>query len=86
MRIVLTQLPKLSSLLSLRTDSAIKASTEAMTRLTEANREDSGKMNDIAIATKLDSEAMITIAKLTMFYLPSTFVAVSNPPIEEVSQ
>jgi hypothetical protein len=35
-------------------------------------------MNDIAIATKLDSEAMITIAKLTMFYLPSTFVAVSN--------
>ncbi|KAH7215691.1 hypothetical protein DER44DRAFT_856318 [Fusarium oxysporum] len=56
-------------------DSAIKASTEAMTRLTEANREDSGRMNDIAIATKLDSEAMITIAKLTMFYLPSTFVA-----------
>ncbi|KAF5631140.1 uncharacterized protein FTJAE_8006 [Fusarium tjaetaba] len=68
-------LSTLSSLLSLRTDSAIKASTEAMTRLTEANREDSGKMNDIAIATKLDSEAMITIAKLTMFYLPSTFVA-----------
>ncbi|KAF5707637.1 hypothetical protein FGLOB1_6858 [Fusarium globosum] len=65
----------LSSLLSLRADSAIKASTEAMTRLTEANREDSAKMNDIAMATKLDSEAMITIAKLTMFYLPSTFVA-----------
>ncbi|RKK63003.1 hypothetical protein BFJ69_g16940 [Fusarium oxysporum] len=65
----------LSSLLSLRADSAIKANTEAMTRLTEANREDSGKMNDIAIATKLDSEAMITIAKLTMFYLPATFVA-----------
>ncbi|PNP79243.1 hypothetical protein FNYG_07319 [Fusarium nygamai] len=68
-------LSTLSSLLSLRTDSAIKASTEAMMRLTEANREDSGKMNDIAMATKLDSEAMITIAKLTMFYLPSTFVA-----------
>ncbi|KAF9768021.1 hypothetical protein IL306_014738 [Fusarium sp. DS 682] len=68
-------LSTLSSLLSLRTDSAIKASTETMTRLTEANREDSGRMNDIAIATKLDSEAMITIAKLTMFYLPSTFVA-----------
>ncbi|KAI1013747.1 hypothetical protein LB503_010611 [Fusarium chuoi] len=68
-------LSTLSSLLSLRADSAIKASTEAMTRLTEANREDSGKMNDIAMATKLDSEAMITIAKLTMFYLPSTFVA-----------
>ncbi|KLO81759.1 Uncharacterized protein LW93_6912 [Fusarium fujikuroi] len=68
-------LSTLSSLLSLRADSAIKASTEAMTRLTEANREDSGRMNEIAIATKLDSEAMITIAKLTMFYLPSTFVA-----------
>ncbi|SCV49984.1 uncharacterized protein FFB14_11210 [Fusarium fujikuroi] len=68
-------LSTLSSLLSLRADSAIKASTEAMTRLTEANREDSGKMNDIAMATKLDSEAMITIAKLTMLYLPSTFVA-----------
>ncbi|WAO92362.1 Hypothetical protein NCS54_00986800 [Fusarium falciforme] len=68
-------LSTLSSLLSLRTDSAIKASTEAMTRLSEANREDSCKMNDIAMATKLDSEAMITIAKLTMFYLPSTFVA-----------
>ncbi|KAF4497652.1 hypothetical protein FAGAP_6184 [Fusarium agapanthi] len=65
----------LSSLLSLRADSAIKASTEAMTRLTEANREDSGRMNEIAMDTKLDSEAMITIAKLTMFYLPSTFVA-----------
>ncbi|KAI7763765.1 hypothetical protein LZL87_011622 [Fusarium oxysporum] len=65
----------LSYLLSLRADSAIKASTEAMTRLTEANREDSGRMNEIAIATKLDSEAMITIAKLTMLYLPSTFVA-----------
>ncbi|KAF4946283.1 hypothetical protein FGADI_11309 [Fusarium gaditjirri] len=68
-------LSTLSSLLSLRADSAIKASTEAMTRLTEANREDSGKMNDIAIATKLDSEAMITIAKLTMLYLPPTFIA-----------
>ncbi|KAI1043149.1 hypothetical protein LB505_006956, partial [Fusarium chuoi] len=68
-------LATLSSLLGLRADSAIKASTEAMTRLTEANREDSGRMNEIAIATKLDSEAMITIAKLTMFYLPSTFVA-----------
>ncbi|KAF4342492.1 hypothetical protein FBEOM_3578 [Fusarium beomiforme] len=68
-------LSTLSSLLSLRTDSAIKASTEAMTRLTEANREDSGRMNDIAIATKLDSEAMITIAKLTMLYLPPTFIA-----------
>ncbi|KAG9495453.1 hypothetical protein J7337_013701 [Fusarium musae] len=68
-------LSTLSSLLSLRADSAIKASTEAMTRLTEANREDSGRMNEISIATKLDSEAMITIAKLTMFYLPSTFVA-----------
>ncbi|KAF5561707.1 hypothetical protein FNAPI_3536 [Fusarium napiforme] len=68
-------LSTLSSLLSLRADSAIKASTEAMKRLTEANREDSGRMNEIAIATKLDSEAMITIAKLTMFYLPSTFVA-----------
>ncbi|KAF5709427.1 TRI15 transcription factor [Fusarium mundagurra] len=65
----------LSTLLSLRADSAIKASTEAMTRLTEANREDSGRMNDIAIATKLDSEAMITIAKLTMLYLPPTFIA-----------
>ncbi|RBA15741.1 hypothetical protein FPRO05_12348 [Fusarium proliferatum] len=68
-------LSTLSSLLSLRTDSAIKANTEAMTRLAEANREDSGRMNEIAIATKLDSEAMITIAKLTMLYLPSTFVA-----------
>ncbi|KAH7147969.1 hypothetical protein DER46DRAFT_671898 [Fusarium sp. MPI-SDFR-AT-0072] len=68
-------LSTLSSLLSLRADSAIKASTEAMTRLTEANREDSGRMNEIAIATKLDSEAMIIIAKLTMLYLPSTLVA-----------
>ncbi|VTT61680.1 unnamed protein product [Fusarium fujikuroi] len=68
-------LSTLSSLLSLRTDNAIKANTEAMTRLTEANREDSGRMNDIAIATKLDSEAMITIAKLTMLYLPPTFIA-----------
>ncbi|KAK2668810.1 hypothetical protein RAB80_016190 [Fusarium oxysporum f. sp. vasinfectum] len=54
---------------------AIKASTEAMTRLTKANREDSIRMNEIGVAMKLDSEAMITIAKLTMFYLPLTFVA-----------
>jgi hypothetical protein len=69
-------LTKLSSMLSLRTDCAIKASTEAMTRLTKANREDSIRMNEIGVAMKLDSEAMITIAKLTMFYLPLTFVAV----------
>ncbi|KAM5386253.1 hypothetical protein ACJA88_002403 [Fusarium oxysporum] len=56
-------------------DCAIKASTEAMTRLTKANREDSIRMNEIGVAMKLDSEAMITIAKLTMFYLPLTFVA-----------
>ncbi|RKL33081.1 hypothetical protein BFJ72_g10097 [Fusarium proliferatum] len=68
-------LSTISSLLSLRTDNAIKASTEAMTRLTRDNREDSCRMNEIARDTKLDSEAMITIAKLTMFYLPSTFVA-----------
>ncbi|KAJ0133829.1 ATP-dependent DNA helicase pif1 [Fusarium oxysporum f. sp. albedinis] len=68
-------LTKLSSMLSLRTDCAIKASTEAMTRLTKANREDSIRMNEIGVAMKLDSEAMITIAKLTMFYLPLTFVA-----------
>ncbi|EXL42137.1 hypothetical protein FOCG_15483 [Fusarium oxysporum f. sp. radicis-lycopersici 26381] len=68
-------LSTLSSMLSLRTDCAIKASTEAMTRLTKANREDSIRMNEIGVAMKLDSEAMITIAKLTMFYLPLTFVA-----------
>ncbi|EGU76489.1 hypothetical protein FOXB_13014 [Fusarium oxysporum f. sp. conglutinans Fo5176] len=56
-------------------DCAIKASTEAMTRLTKANREDSIRMNEIGVAMKLDSETMITIAKLTMFYLPLTFVA-----------
>ncbi|KAF5685935.1 hypothetical protein FCIRC_3033 [Fusarium circinatum] len=68
-------LTKLSSMLSLRTKCAIKASTEATTRLTKANREDSIKMNEIGVAMKLDSEAMIAIAKLTMFYLPLTFVA-----------
>ncbi|KAF4458127.1 hypothetical protein F53441_62 [Fusarium austroafricanum] len=68
-------LSTLSSLLSLRAGSAIKASTEAMTQLAEANRKDNGRMNELAIASRLDSEAMITIAKLTMFYLPATFVA-----------
>ncbi|KAG5742750.1 hypothetical protein H9Q69_014301 [Fusarium xylarioides] len=54
---------------------AIKASAEATTRLTKANREDSIRRNEIGVAMKLDSEDMKTIAKLTMFYLPLTFVA-----------
>lgn len=69
-------LTKLSSVLSLRTKCAIKVSTEATTRLTKANREDSIRRNEIGVAMKLDSEDMKTIAKLTMFYLPLTFVAV----------
>ncbi|KAF5689987.1 hypothetical protein FDENT_4146 [Fusarium denticulatum] len=68
-------LTKVSSMLSLRTKCAIKASTEATTRLTKANREDSIRRNEMKVAMKLDSEDMKTIAKLTMFYLPLTFVA-----------
>ncbi|KAF5539807.1 hypothetical protein FPHYL_12196 [Fusarium phyllophilum] len=71
----ITLLAKLSSMLSLRTKCAIKASTEATTRLTKANRQDSIRRNEIGVAMKLDSEDMKTIAKLTMFYLPLTFVA-----------
>ncbi|CVL05709.1 uncharacterized protein FPRN_14294 [Fusarium proliferatum] len=74
-RRVNTCLSTLSSVLSLRTKCAIKVSTEATTRLTKANREDSIRRNEIGVAMKLDSEDMKTIAKLTMFYLPLTFVA-----------
>lgn len=39
-------------------------------------KEDSAVMRQIALETKRDSSAMKTIAMLTMFFLPGTFVAV----------
>lgn len=49
-----------------------------MRRMAESAQDDNFVMREISKSTKLDSEAMKTIAFLTMLYLPATFVAVSS--------
>jgi hypothetical protein len=68
---------QLSAVTSLKNDRAVSENTDHMARLAEYSREESISMGNIARATKLDSEAMKTIAIMTMLYLPATFVAVS---------
>lgn len=46
--------------------------------IAKASKEDGAVMRQIALETKKDSSAMKTIAMLTMFFLPGTFVAVSR--------
>ncbi|KAK0099413.1 hypothetical protein ONS95_003517 [Cadophora gregata] len=43
--------------------------------IAKASKEDSAVMRQIALDTKRDSSAMKTIATLTMFFLPGTFIA-----------
>ena len=62
----------------MKNDRAVSENTHYMARMTEYGREESISMGNIARAAKLDSEAMKTIATLTMVYLPATFVAVSS--------
>jgi hypothetical protein len=50
--------------------------------IAKASKEDSAVMRQIAIETKRDSSAMKTIALLGMIFLPGTFVAVSQLPLQ----
>jgi hypothetical protein len=43
------------------------------------NKRIAEQSKQIALETRRDSEAMKTIAILTMLFLPGTFVSVSNP-------
>ncbi|PVH81761.1 hypothetical protein DL98DRAFT_570898 [Cadophora sp. DSE1049] len=56
-----------------RTNITIAASSA---EIAKASKEDSAVMRQIALDTKRDSSAMKTIATLTMFFLPGTFIAV----------
>jgi hypothetical protein len=44
--------------------------------MAEHSSKENHQVKDIAEATQKDSEAMKTIAMMTMFYLPASFVAV----------
>ncbi len=61
----------------MKNDRAVSENTHHMARVADYSREENISMGNIARATKLDSEAMRTIATMTMLYLPPTFVAVS---------
>ncbi|KAH6682786.1 hypothetical protein B0J14DRAFT_574369 [Halenospora varia] len=51
---------------------------ESSAIIAKASKEDSAIMRTIAVETKKDSSAIKTIAILGMFFLPGTFVAVSE--------
>jgi len=68
---------QLSTITSLKNDRAVSKNTDYMARLAEYSREENISMGNMARAAKLDSEAMKTIAIMTMLYLPATFTAVS---------
>jgi Mg2+ and Co2+ transporter CorA len=51
---------------------------ESSAAIAKASKEDSAIMRMIAVESKKDSSAMKTIAILGMFFLPGTFIAVSN--------
>lgn len=69
---------QLSTITSLKNDRAVSKNTDYMARLAEYSREENISMGNMARAAKLDSEAMKTIAIMTMLYLPATFTAVSH--------
>ncbi len=66
----------------LKNDRAVSENTHHMARMADYSREENISMSNIARAAKLDSEAMKTIATMTMLYLPATFVAVSTIPTD----
>ncbi len=73
---------QLSAVTGLKNDRAVSENTHHMARMADYSREENISMGNIARAAKLDSEAMKTIATMTMLYLPATFVAVSTVPTD----
>ena len=56
---------------------SVEENTKFLATMAEHSNEENHQVKDIAEASQRDSEAMKTIAIMTMFYLPASFVAVS---------
>jgi hypothetical protein len=67
---------QLSLLLNMRNNYSVEENTKFLATMTEHSSRENSQLKDIAEATQKDSEAMKTIAVMTMFYLPASFVAV----------
>jgi hypothetical protein len=60
----------------MRNNYSVEENTRFLATMAEHSSKENHQVKDIAEATHKDSEAMKTIAILTMFYLPASFVAV----------
>ncbi|KAL4982240.1 hypothetical protein BDW68DRAFT_195524 [Aspergillus falconensis] len=68
-------LSTLSLLLNMRNNHSVEENTKFLATMAEHSSKENHQVKDIAEATQRDSEAMKTIAMMTMFYLPASFVA-----------
>ncbi|KAF3388167.1 hypothetical protein DPV78_012196 [Talaromyces pinophilus] len=68
-------LSTLSLLLNMRNNYSVEENTKFLATMTEHSSRENSQLKDIAEATQKDSEVMKTIAVMTMFYLPASFVA-----------
>ncbi|KAL3475570.1 hypothetical protein BJX99DRAFT_157936 [Aspergillus californicus] len=68
-------LSTLSLLLNMRNNHSVEEHTRFLATMAELSSKENHQVKDIAEATKRDSEAMKTIAMMTIFYLPASFVA-----------
>ncbi|KAL2830901.1 hypothetical protein BDW59DRAFT_158335 [Aspergillus cavernicola] len=69
-------LSTLSLLLTMRNNYSVEENTKFLATMAEHSSKENYQVKDIAEATQKDSEAVKTIAMMTMFYLPASFVAV----------
>ncbi|KAL3492080.1 hypothetical protein BJX62DRAFT_224755 [Aspergillus germanicus] len=68
-------LSTLSLLLNMRNNQSVEQNTKFLATMAEHSSNENHQVKHIAEATQKDSEAMKTIAMMTMFYLPASFVA-----------
>lgn len=62
----------------MRNNHSVEENTKFLATMAEHGSKENYQVKGIAEATQKDSEAMKTIAMMTMFYLPASFVAVSS--------
>jgi Mg2+ and Co2+ transporter CorA len=60
----------------MRNNQSVEENTKFLAKMTEHSSNENHQVKHIAEATQKDSEAMKTIAMMTMLYLPASFVAV----------
>ncbi|KAL4912949.1 hypothetical protein BDW62DRAFT_9096 [Aspergillus aurantiobrunneus] len=68
-------LSTLSLLLNMRNNHSVEENTKFLATMAEHGSKENHQVKEIAEATRKDSIAMKTIAMMTMFYLPASFVA-----------